>query len=190
MKRLTLSLYCIIAAILPVLLGSCIGVDAEISLSGNGSGSMVVRYRISRELESLGELDGNARWLPIPVGKADVERTVRRIPGLALDSYNAKTDGDDTVHTVKLKFASLEALAQFLDGTGRYASITGKDGGSVLTIDFPGNPELNPDLTDLVRESCEGYDFRIAAGNGRRNYEISMADLLTSKDPVRIEIEL
>ncbi|GHT76702.1 hypothetical protein FACS1894124_8630 [Spirochaetia bacterium] len=80
------------------VLGSCIGMSADITIRRNGSGVLALEYRMSRELESLGKLDGNERWLPIPVGKADFERTTDRIPGLALKSFSSKTT-DKTLST-------------------------------------------------------------------------------------------
>ena len=42
-----------------LLLSSCMGVQADIALNSDGSGILVLEYRFSRLLESLGKLDGN-----------------------------------------------------------------------------------------------------------------------------------
>ena len=65
-----------------VVLNSCLGVSADITIKADGSGKIALEYRVSQALESLGKLDGNGP--AIPVGKADFERSVSRIPGLRL----------------------------------------------------------------------------------------------------------
>jgi hypothetical protein len=66
---------------------SCIGVKADITINADGSGKLALEYRVSNMVEALGKLDGNERWQTVPLGRADFERTLARLPKLRLSSF-------------------------------------------------------------------------------------------------------
>jgi hypothetical protein len=146
-----------------LMTSSCIGVKADITLNGNGSGLIALEYRLSRTAESLGKLDGNERWLPVPVGKADFERTVARVEGLKLRSFSAKTVGADTVNTVKLEFRDPQTLVRFLDASGQRAALTEDAETRRLSLVLvSGAGRIDPDLLSLFRTVSEGYSFSLS----------------------------
>ncbi|MDR1239063.1 MAG: hypothetical protein LBK27_03035 [Treponema sp.] len=139
-------------------LGSCIGLQADLSIRKNGSGVMNLEYRVSKMAESLGRLDGNERWQTIPAGRADFERTMERLPGLRMVSFSSKNDGADIINRVRLAFDHTGALIPFLAGTGQGASFTEAEGKKQLTlILYPGVPDADPELLALVREISRTY---------------------------------
>jgi len=162
--RYRLGLFCC-AVLFPLFFLSCVGVVSRITLNQNGSGTMQLEYRIARELESMGKLDGNERWLPIPVGRADLERTAERIPGLSLASYSVRQQGADTIHSAEFSFASLEALSAFFDSQGQ--QFVADTGGKRISLSFPEQKnrnsefksELTPEFQELVTGALEGYEF-------------------------------
>ena len=161
MKKMALPLLC--AAL---VFSSCVGVSMEIVARPDGSGTIALEYRLSGELESLGKLDGNENWPSIPVGKADFERSAARIEGLSLRSFHKRTAAGDTIYQARLDFASLEALARFLDDTGRSASLSKEGGENRLALSFNNSAGLvgaDEKLLELVASSFEGYalDFGI-----------------------------
>jgi hypothetical protein len=139
---------------------SCIGIGSEIRINRNGSGTLKLQYRIASGLEDLGKLDGNERWLPIPAGRADLERTAARIEGLDLVSYASLQEGADTIHHAELAFSSPGALGAFFDSSGRF--FTADLPGGRLRLVFPGTDDQNPDFTELLRDALEGYTFSIS----------------------------
>ncbi|MDR1618913.1 MAG: hypothetical protein LBS06_07705 [Treponema sp.] len=149
-------------AVIPVLclatLGSCIGVRADISLRGDGSGRLNLEYRIGRALDSLGKLDGNERWPTVPAGKADFERSLQRLPGLRLLSFSTREEGKAILNRVALEFDDLEALCRFLDASGGGAVLS-REGAAVslALILNRGTEDPDPDLAALIRNICEGY---------------------------------
>jgi hypothetical protein len=200
-----------------LMFSSCVSLASEIVLRRDGSGTMSLEYRFSRELESLGKLDGNENWPPLPVGKADFERTLARIEGLSLGSFTTKTAGKDIVNQVKLDFASLEALVRFLDAGGQRASLAREGGKTRLTLTFSGGGGgVDPELLALTASAMEGYsldfgltvpnvpELRILDGNGglretppagtaalrgkRAGFSVPLAELLSSAEPVTLEI--
>jgi hypothetical protein len=102
---------------------SCIGVNSVLNLRADGSGTIAMEYRIAKELLDLGKLDGNERWQTVPVGRADLERTAARIPGIKIASYSEKDAGKDRIISFKLKFENPAALAAFLDPAGRRVKV-------------------------------------------------------------------
>ncbi|GHV76856.1 hypothetical protein AGMMS49942_16770 [Spirochaetia bacterium] len=190
------------------MLCSCVGLASEIVLRRDGSLSMSLEYRFSRELESLGKLDGNENWPPLPVGKADFERTVARIEGLSLGSFTTKTAGKDVVNQVKLDFTNLEALVRFLDASGQRASLAREGGKTRLTLSFGGGGGgVDPELLALLASATEGYslDFgltlphapelrerpqtgAVVLEGNRVGFSMPLAELLSGAEPVTLEI--
>ncbi|MDR2618972.1 MAG: hypothetical protein LBC62_08890 [Treponema sp.] len=153
------------AALLLLILSlcSCIGVSADIVLNPDNSGTVTLEYRISRYLESLGKQDGNERWLPVPAGKADFERTLERLPGIAMLSFSSKDDGKDLVITVKLRFADMDALLRFLDASGNRAVYVRENASQRLTLTLSkGGAGGNRELADLFAKVSEGYMVSIS----------------------------
>jgi hypothetical protein len=147
--------------------GSCIGVSADITIRKNGSGFITLEYRISGELESLGKLDGNARWPPVPAGRADFERTVARIPSMRISSFSSKKRDGDLINRVKLHFGDTGALLKFLDALGTGASLTRENGRNLLALDFGGEEgPADPALAELAMGMLAGYSLSLAIDAG------------------------
>jgi hypothetical protein len=144
------------------MLGACIGVQADITINRDGGGIIILEYRMSRLLESLGKLEGNAPWPSVPVGKADFERTVARIDGLELLSFSSKAGDDAVTMQVKLRFADPEALFRFLDSSGRSARFYREGGKDCISLTLGEEHEpWDPDLAALAAEVSEGYSIDI-----------------------------
>jgi hypothetical protein len=178
MKRIV---YCLLLASLALMV-SCLGASADIVMRADGSGSVTLKYRVSQMLESLGRLDGNERWPAIPVGRADFERSVARIPGLHLSSFSVteaprrysrplssrkapNTLSDkDLITNVKLDFKDTAALLAFLDSAGNHASIVQENGKNTLCLVLldPATDTLDADLLSLLQEVSAGYEISLS----------------------------
>ena len=151
-----------------LLLNSCLGVSADISIRANGSGRITLEYRVSQMLESIGRLDGNERWPAIPVGKGDFERGIARIPDLRLVSYSSKdvpgiSGGRDLVTKAVLDFGNINALLAFFDSTGASTSFVSNNGKNNLRLKLKdADVNSNADLLALLREISEGYTVSIS----------------------------
>jgi len=173
-----------------ILMNSCLGVAADISIRADGSGTIALEYRVSQMLESLGRLDGNENWPAIPVGKADFERSIARIPGLRLSSFSAKdiphsSGGRDLLTKVTLEFKDTAALLAFLDSTGslsaagNHATLVQETRNAQtanvlrLVLLDPSDSPANADLRSLLREVSAGYELSISV-SAPKNAAISM----------------
>lgn len=140
------------------LLGSCLGVNADITLNQNGSGIITLEYRISKALDSLGKLDGNERWNTIPVGKADFERTMDRLPDMKLLAFSSKEDEKDLIFTAKMEFASIRGLLAFIDAAGESSSFSGNEQSGRLALALnKGRGNKNSSLDALLAAVAKGY---------------------------------
>jgi hypothetical protein len=191
---------CLAPLLASLLFCSCIGVSADITLRNDGSGKIVLEYRVSRMAEALGALDGNERWQTIPAGRADFERSLSRLPGMKLVSFSASEApspagagmGKDTINRIELEFKDTATLLAFLDPLavnaaavntqelniiGKRASFTqsgGKNRLSLTLLDKPSEP-ANPELMELLRQVSRGYEFKLSLDTGG-NTGVSLAD--------------
>ena len=141
-----------------LFLSSCIGIKSDVRINKDGSGTIKLEYTISRMVETMGKLDGNADQLPLPVSRADWDRTTARVPGLALTSFSSSRNEQALDVKVDLTFASTDALLGFLDSTGRSATLSKDKGSNVLVLRLSeGGGPLDPDLEKLVKTVFKGY---------------------------------
>jgi hypothetical protein len=174
-------------------------------------------YRIPLSLESLGKLDGNEGWPAVPVGRADFERTLDRLPGMRMRSFSSKTGGQDMFNQIDLEFDRIESLVLFLDATGQRASLARENGANRLSLTLSdGFSPADPDLAALLSSLSAGYEMEFTfsaqdeaslalySGEGKPvasfpggdltargkqvSFKVPMADLLSSPDGLRLEI--
>lgn len=202
------SVFIAFSALIIVSLSSCIGVNSNVSIRQNGSGTIQLEYRLSRMFEALGKLDGNEKQLPLPVGRTDFERTVNRVPGLALTAYSTSQDEKDLLVKAELSFTSLDALAGFLDAAGQSVRLVSDGGNRTMGLVLVrGIKNVDADLASLVRTVFAGYtiDMRFnfpstptvstvgnigqAAVTGTSaRYTSPVTDLVLSSEPVELRL--
>jgi hypothetical protein len=196
--------WCLIIAFC-VLMNSCLGAEADISIRADGSGKIALEYRVSQMLESLGRLDGNERWPTLPVGRADFERTVARIPGLRLISFSSKEatspngvlGGKDLLSKVSLEFKNTDALLAFWGseaassssinaaGSGgaaaRTASLIQRDGKNILRLVLldPSSDTIDSNLLSLLKDISAGYEISLSL-SAPKNAAISLIPSVSS----------
>ena len=146
------------------LLSSCFGLNMDIALRQNGSGTLTLEYRISKALDALGRLDGNERWNTIPVGRADFMRTLDRLPEMKLLSYSSKEDEKNLLITAKMEFRTIQGLMAFLDASGQSSSFSGdaRSGSMKFTLSEGSSFGGASSLAKLIADISEGYSVRIA----------------------------
>ena len=199
------------------LFSSCLGVNADIVLNQNGSGTIALEYKISKSLDSLGKLDGNERWNTVPVGKADFERTMDRLPEMKLLSFSSKEDNSNLVITAKMEFSSIRGLLAFLDAGGRQSVFSGDASSGSLVLSLNGGlKNSNPSLDKLIADISKSYSVGMSMsfpgegslnitdnqgrayrtmpggeiqGQGKKvSCSIPLNEVLTSSDGIKLEL--
>jgi hypothetical protein len=154
------------AALILLCLCSCVGVKADIVLNSDNTGTIQLEYRISKMLESLGKMDGNEKWLPVPVGRADFERSLQRMPGIRMLSFSTGEDGGDILVSTKLQFSSMEALLLFLNGASGEKALYARERTNppnrlAMNLGRASSGE-NAELEELFLNVSKGYSVSIS----------------------------
>jgi hypothetical protein len=200
MKRLLLPV------LASMLLWSCIGIDSQITLRDDGSGTLQLDYRISQFMKNLDVAKSDWR-LPLPVSREDFQRTVGSIPGLRLVSLDQREDEKDVLIAARIEFTSVGAINDI-----------GKEGQIELSYSNEGDlhvfrqqvyrggglEEISQESLQMVETFFEGYDltYRISApevikrhslgelSEDKRSvsYHTTIADLLKSGEKKVLEI--
>lgn len=151
---------CLLLA-LPFLFTSCIGIDAKARIAASGAVELSVDYTVSTAVDELGKLGSNAAYLPLPVGRNDLELAATRAGG-QLRSWSRKDGGESFVVNAVLAFPTAAAFASFLDPKGELA-VYGESGGtSTLSLTLSGGlPPADPDLVEFVKVAFADYTVSI-----------------------------
>ncbi|MDR3147409.1 MAG: hypothetical protein LBU00_03410 [Treponema sp.] len=172
MKRFFPVVRSLVTALGLALLCSCVGVRSEIVLNADGTGRLRLEYRVSRQFEAIGALDGNVGRPSVPLGRVDFERSIGRLEGLKLDSFSSREEGGDLVTRATISFSRLEDILPLLDSGGRGATLEREGDRRVLRIhlggaDSPGEAP-DPQLLVLADQVSQGYDiaFTFSAPGG------------------------
>jgi len=164
-KNINVKLLLILLPVLLLMLNSCIGLSLDIKINRDGSGTLTFEYRVSRSLESLGSLDGNASKLAIPVGREDWEKTIQRINGASIASFSAKQSGQDTAYTIKINFDNPQTLRAIIDPSGEKTQIAVNNNSGklkLILLDKAASAEYDRNLLDLARVLFKDYNFSIS----------------------------
>jgi hypothetical protein len=145
---------------------SCVGVKTDIVLKADGTGTVNMEYRISRQFQDIGALDGNARWPSVPVGRADFERTIDRLEGLTLLSFSSGAEGPDLLYRAAVGFSRLEDILPLLGSGGKAVSLVRGERRSLVLRLAPGreggSAAENPELLALAEKAFRGYDIAVS----------------------------
>jgi hypothetical protein len=143
-----------------LIFNSCIGLSMDIQMRRDGSGKISMEYRISSMAETIGKFDGNENWPIIPIGRADFERSIARIPGIRIASFSSGERQQDVITSVTLEFDNTQALLKFLDPSGTRSSFS--EGRLDIILHESGFQDFDADLLDLVRKVSAGYNLTIS----------------------------
>jgi len=172
---------------------SCLGLSIDIQMNRDGSGRLTMEYRISRTLETLGALDGNAEMPAIPVSRSDWERTAERISGAKIVSFSSSQKGQDTISVVALEFDNPAALLALLDPDSSRASITTNNNQnrfSLILNDGSSGSKYSDDyetMMELARMMFSDYSFKMsftAPGNSTLTFTNGKGNEIPQPPPV------
>jgi hypothetical protein len=189
-----------------VLLCSCIGIDSQITLRNDGSGTLKLDYRISQFMKNLDVAKSDWR-LPLPVSREDFQRTVGSIQGLRLVSLDQREDEKDVFIAARIDFARVEAINDI--GKAGQIELSFSNEGDLHVFRQQvyrggGLEEISQESLQMVETFFEGYGltYRVSApavimrhslgelSEDKRSvsYHTTIADLLKSREKKVLEI--
>lgn len=141
----------LLACLCAGLLCSCIGVDSRLSIRADGSGTLLLEYRIPRAVADLGRTPDPSGSVPLPVEKADFRRALEGSPGVRLARYSRRSDDERVVIRAEIAFDRLEDLARIpaLRDAG-LSLVERPDGARILTEVVAGPPASRPTPESLA----------------------------------------
>ena len=149
-------------------LSSCVGIDSDLTIRGNGSGTLDLTYRVSQLIVNLGSPSDGKSVVPLPLSRSDFERSIQTTQGkVRLTRFDRSEDQKDITIRAGLAFDSLDALSQ-MDAFQGAQIRTSTDGGahsfSEVIAKAPREP-LTDDSLKMVDAFFGGYDltFKIEA---------------------------
>jgi hypothetical protein len=98
-------------ALFAVALSSCIGVQSQLSLGRDGSGTLRISYRIAQFLRE-------SQGLPLPASREGFQQAVAAVPGLRLEALSQREDEQDLILEARLGFQRVEDLNGLGDRLG------------------------------------------------------------------------
>jgi len=170
----------ILPALILLVFNSCIGLSMDIQMNRDGSGRLVMEYRISSILENLGTFDGNRSTPAIPLSAEDWAKTIERNPGIKLVSLSSRETAQDTVINVTLDFNNEEALKKLLDPASSMVSINRNGNSGTMDIIILNDQIYNGSLYDdsmvnLMKMIFSGYNFSVSF-SGPGNTTLTILD--------------
>lgn len=191
--------------ILLVALASCVDVVSSFRINDDGSGSLSLRYSVSKALLNLGTIDEENRFYALPVSESDFLETTESVDGVELSSF--KVDEEVDLYNVEagITFDGIDSLSSFFGASGPgTVSLTSVGGDSVFTYTvYPGaGAEVDPESAAFIdaffSDYAAAFSLRAPADvksvsdgsfSGRdAEVEYPTADVLKSVDPVIWEV--
>lgn len=157
------------------LLCSCIGLQVETVFNADGSGSMRLQMRISKELLQMGEEEGAE--MDVPLSKEDLEETYRGVKGVTVREVVQEDTETDRVITALVDFDDFGAVTEVEGFPGQETSLAREGGATVFRTrigDKSGAAgltgggaadggrqelELDESMITAIRAFMEGYSF-------------------------------
>jgi hypothetical protein len=188
----------LLPALFAAALSSCIGVQSQISLGRDGSGTLRLSYRISQFLRE-------SQDLPLPVSREDFQRAVAAAPGLRLEALSQREDEQDVTIEARIGFDRVEALNALGDRLG--LSYSEQEGGRVFRQRlYSGQPPegISAESLKLAETFFQGYEVSLelsspapilshslgTVSEDKRSlrYQTTILELLKQKDEVTLEV--
>lgn len=155
------------AALLLILLTSCIDIETTVTVEEDGSGTLLMEYSVSKLIMELGKLDEEDDFAPLPVSEADLLATAALSPGLEVRSVNVRENEKDVLINAEFVFSSVADMSRF----------------------FSPDRENDPALSLEGDETVFRYTLFTAVEGEISEESMNMIDSFFSEDEIRLRLE-
>jgi len=144
---------------------SCVGIDSTMTIKDNGSGVLVLNYRIAQMMTQLGESTTGTSVVPLPLTRADFERALAGSQGkVRLTKFDRSENEKDITIRAELAFDSLDALARVDSFKDSELKVSASNGRHTLTQTIAKAVKQPPtaDTQRMIDELFSGYNLTFA----------------------------
>lgn len=127
-----------------VLLSSCVELENTVSFNKDGSGTILLKYRISKMILESSDLD-----IPLPLTTEEFKYTIENHSGISIKKLVQEEDDTDMIITAELEFLSIEDLCSIYELSTMKMSLS-----EDLTVSMP-DMEGEYTFTQTIFEGTE-----------------------------------
>jgi len=116
MSRLAIRTLCSLTCLALLLIAGCINYDQQLELNANGSGKLVMHYSMAQQLVSMMQMGGQAaggdnkeQQMPFKIKEDEVKADLKA-PGVKVEKFETKTEGDQQHFYVHISFDKVTSL--------------------------------------------------------------------------------
>ncbi len=151
----------LLAAVLA--LSSCVGIDSRMSIHSDGSGTLVLTYKLSQLATDLGRPSSDEPVAPLPVYREDFERGLQGVSGVALKSFQRTVGEKETTIRAELAFDKVESLGKIAAFRDSAPTLTSSGGLHTLTqpVVHAAAAELSEDSLEMIDTLFAGYSVSL-----------------------------
>jgi hypothetical protein len=190
-----------------LLLASCVGIDSRMTIRDNGSGTLILTYRVSQLAADLGTSSTGKSAIPLPISRQDFDRSIAAANGkVRLIRFSRTENEKDITISAELSFDSIEALASldaFKDAQLKATTDGARNTMSQVIAKTPPEP-LTDDTKRMIDSLFSGYDISftvetprpiqsstlgtVSADKRTLTYKASVRDVMTTAGDLVLEM--
>ncbi len=150
----------VILCVVSVFIMSCVGIDSRMTIKEDGSGTLLLSYRVSQLVADLGTTTSERGIVPLPLARVDFERSLQAAQGkVRLTRFERTENEKDISIRAELSFDSIDALAQvdaFHDAELKLSADGTRHTFSQLIAHAPAQP-VTADSLRMIDAFFDGY---------------------------------
>ena len=188
------------------LLVSCIGIETEIEFKNSNSGTVKLKYRVSKMVINTAQIDSDSSFLPLPIEENDFIEKSDENEDLELLSYKKEDNNEEVFITAEFSFDSIDALNAVAGSTEDNVKIT-VDKRLTKTVYrheiFPGSSgNIDTETMQVVSDLYSNYPVKFTIitpseikevnkgvfNANKAEIQMTVPEIIASDEPVFIEI--
>ena len=173
-----------ILCIASVFIMSCVGIDSKMTVKEDGSGTLLLNYRVSQLVADLGATTSEKGIVPLPLARAEFERSLQAAQGkVRLTRFERTENEKDISIRVELSFDSIDALAQvdaFHDAQLKLSADGARHVFSQVVAHAPAQP-VTEDSLRMIDAFFDGYGLTFVVNAPQPIQEFTFGSLSSDK---------
>jgi len=167
-----------------VFLMSCVGIDSRMTIKEDGSGTLLLNYRVSQLVADLGTTTSEKGIVPLPLARVDFERSLQASQGtVRLTRFERTENEKDISIRAELSFDSIDALAKvdaFRDAELKLSASGARHSFSQLIAHAPAQP-VTEDSLRMIDAFFDGYGLTFIIEAPQPIQEFTLGTLSSDK---------